>query len=411
MKRNTILAIASRSLASYGYGFILILFPLYLKSLGYSSILVGSAVFGAMLLNAALGVIAGMAADHYGRKLVLILLLMAFTASSFMVLRTHNLPLIILLAGLAGFTSGATGGPIGSGGPLGAVQTAIISEESDRNTMARSLSIAAILEMASAMAGSFSVTLISLMRVYEYDLFYVASAIGITSIAVAALIKDSGMRSPKFLPSLSYGKIFRLSIPTVPCGLGSGLVIPLLSLWFKVRYGATAGQIGIVFGIMDFAMLILMWITPDIASKIGRLKVIVATRVASSLSLVFMAFSPAFWLAGLFIVLRGAFAMGGMPVRQSFVMLNVDKSERATANGSTSFSRNSASSVGAALSGYLMRYSLSMLPFYGGLIAMLDPLLYYLMFKEQWSAKRKIALSLSPICPQRKPHPRTPAMP
>ncbi|MGC8630819.1 MAG: MFS transporter [Thermoprotei archaeon] len=376
-------------MVSYGYGFILILFPLYLKRVGYPNVEVGVIVFAAMLLNAILAIFAGMLADHFGRKYVLIVLLFFFSASSITTLGDKNPVLLSLLAGLAGFTSGATGGPIGSGGPLGAVQTAIISEASDRDTMPKILGIAAILEMASAMAGAFSVTVASLFEINEYYLFYAAFVVGLISIAVALLIKDTGLRSPKFFPSLSYKSIFKLSLPTIPCGLGSGLVIPLLSLWFKIRYGATAGQIGFVFGTMDFAMLVFMWFTPDAASKIGKLKVVVFTRVASSLAFLLMAFSPAFWLAGLFIILRGAFAMGGMPVRQSFVMLNVDKSERATANGSTSFSRNSASSFGAALSGYAMRYSLSMLPFYGGLIALLDPLLYFIMFKEQWNSKRK----------------------
>jgi len=376
-------------LVSYGYGFALILFPLYLKRVGYPSVEVGIIVFAAMLINALLAVFAGMLADHYGRKYVLIALLFFFSASSLTILDEKNPVALSLLAGLAGLTSGATGGPIGSGGPLGAVQTAIISEATDRDTMPKILGIAAILEMASAMAGAFSVTVLSLLKMSVYYLFYAALVVGLISIAVALLIKDTGVRSPKLFPSLSYKTIFKLSIPTIPCGLGSGLVIPLLSLWFKIRYGATAGEIGLVFGAMDFAMLVFMWFTPNLASKIGKLKVVVYTRLASSLALLLMAFSPTFWLAGLLIILRGAFAMGGMPVRQSFVMLNVDKSERATANGSTSFSRNSASSFGAALSGYAMRYSLAMLPFYGGLIALLDPLLYFVMFREQWNSKRK----------------------
>gem|GEM_PF-6097530 len=149
-------------MVSYGYGFALILFPLYLKRVGYPSVEVGIIVFAAMLINALLAVFAGMLADHYGRKYVLIALLFFFSASSLTILDEKNPVALSLLAGLAGLTSGATGGPIGSGGPLGAVQTAIISEATDRDTMPKILGIAAILEMASAMAGAFSTTVISL---------------------------------------------------------------------------------------------------------------------------------------------------------------------------------------------------------------------------------------------------------
>jgi len=164
--------------------------------------------------------------------------------------------------------------------------------------MPKILGIAAILEMASAMAGAFSVTVLSLFKMNVYYLFSAALVVGLISIAVALLIKDTGVKSPKLFPSLSYKTIFELSIPTIPCGLGSGLVIPLLSLWFKIRYGATAGEVGLVFGAMDFAMLVFMWFTPNLASKIGKLKVVVYGRSASSLALLLMAFSPTFWLAG-----------------------------------------------------------------------------------------------------------------
>ncbi|MDP7974993.1 MAG: MFS transporter [TACK group archaeon] len=161
-----------------------------------------------------------------------------------------------------------------------------------------------------------------------------------------------------------------------------------------LRFGASTAAIGAVFGTMDLAMMGFMLLTPKMAATVGRLKVIVLTRFISSASFVAMAFSPFFPLAGAFLVLRGAFAMGGMPVRQSFVMLNVHDSERASANGATSFSRNTASSVGAAASGYVMRLGLESLPLLGGLIAMLDPLLYYAMFREQWDERRLLSLPM-----------------
>jgi|GEM_PF-1172846 len=386
--KNAILAIFSRSVVSYAYGFTVVLFPLYLVEKGLGTLEVGLVIFGAMILSSLLGLISGMLADHYGRKYVLMGLLAAFGVCLAAFPLAQGPLILALLGGVGGFSSGATGGPIGSGSPLGAVQTAIIAEVSEPKRMAGLLSKAAVLEMISAMLGAFSLTALSLTRVGPASFFYLASALGVISLAVSVLIQDMKVRSPKLLPSLSYEKIFRLSLPTVPCGLGSGLIIPILSLWFKLRFGASTAAIGAVFGTMDLAMMGFMLLTPKMAATLGRLKVIVLTRFISSASFVAMAFSPIFPLAGAFLVLRGAFAMGGMPVRQSFVMLNVHDSERASANGATSFSRNTASSVGAATSGYVMRLGLESLPLLGGLIAMLDPFLYYAMFKEQWNERR-----------------------
>jgi MFS family permease len=359
------LAILSRTIVSYAYGFTVVLFPLYLKKIGFSVPLVGITVFAAMVINAALAVFAGMIADHYGRKYVLTALLLVFALSASVTTLVTSPVLLALLAGFAGFTSGATGGPIGSGGPLGAVQTAIISEVSSRKEISQLLGIAAVLEMSFAMLGAFSITTASYLGLSPYFLFYVAAALGFASAIGSTFIRDMGIRSQKLVPSLSYKNVFMLSLPTIPCGLGSGLVIPLLSLWFKLRYNATAAEIGAVFGAMDLAMVAFTMVIPRLAPAVGRLKIIILTRVASSLSFILMAFSPAFPIAGAFLVLRGAFAMGGMPVRQAFVMLNVHETERATANGSTSLSRNAASSVGAAISGYAMREFATYLPLVG----------------------------------------------
>ncbi len=126
---------------------------------------------------------------------------------------------------------------------------------------------------------------------------------------------------------------------------------------------------------------------PYLADYAGKLKVIVLSRVIASISLLLVAFSPFFLVAAALLVFRGTFAMGAVPVRQSFVMTNVHETERATTNGATSLSRNSASSVGPLFDGYLMPIDLTLIPLVGGIITMFDPLLYYLMFRDQWRKK------------------------
>lgn len=154
-----------------------------------------------------------------------------------------------------------------------------------------------------------------------------------------------------------------------------------------MKFNESAGTIGVVFGTMNMFVIISMLLMPRLAIKVGKLKVIVLSRVAASLAFILLAFSATFPLAAFFIVARGSFAMGSMPVRQSFVMTNVHETERATTNGATSLSRNGASSFGPIISGYLMPVDMTYIPLVGGIITMFDPLLYYVMFKEQWHEK------------------------
>ncbi|MCL4344690.1 MAG: MFS transporter [Nitrososphaerota archaeon] len=387
MHTNAKLAIISRGLISFAYGFLMVIFPLYLYSLGYDLVTVGLVIFAAMIINALLAFLLGMLADHYGRKYIMSLLFALFAVSSGLFLIANNAALLAVLAGLAGFTTGSTGGPIGSGGPVGGIQTAIISETVDNRTMPRILGIASVTEMAAAMVGAYVIPLVEYAHIFVYDLFYAGLVIGIASFASSVFIKDLKIRSRKLLPSISFKNIFRLSLPTIPCGLGSGLIIPILSLWLKLRYNVSTGTIGAVFGTMNVFVIISMLLMPRMAMKVGKLKVIVLSRVAASLAFILMAFSAAFPLAAFFIIARGSFAMGSMPVRQSFVMTNVHETERATTNGATSLSRNGSSSFGPIISGYMMPVDMAYIPLVGGIITMFDPLLYYLMFRGQWHEK------------------------
>ena len=381
---NAKLAITSRALTSMSLGFIMVILPLYLNAIGYGLVTVGLVLFIAMIINALLAFLLGMVADHYGRKYVLILLFTMFVFSSSLFISIRSVYALAVLAGVAGFTTGSTGGPIGSGGPVGGVQTAIISETVDAKGMPKLLGIASIVEMSAAMVGSFIITAAAYLHVYIYDLFYLGALLGFAALVASFFIRDLKVRSRRFLPSISYRNILKLSIPTIPCGLGSGFIIPILSLWFKLRYNAPTGEIGIVFGLMNGVTLISMYLMPRLSMAIGKLKVIVLTRVVASVAFILMAFSPLFALAALFLITRGTFAMGSMPVRQSFVMTNVDPTERATTNGATSVSRNGASSFGPLISGYLLPLDFAMIPLFGGIITMFDPLFYYLMFRDQW---------------------------
>ncbi|MGC9048050.1 MAG: MFS transporter [Caldisphaera sp.] len=94
----------------------MVIFPLYLYSIGFPLAIVGLVLFTAMIINALLALFMGMLADHYGRKLILSILFAMFSLSTGLLLIVRNPAIIALLAGLAGFTTGSTGGPIGSGG-------------------------------------------------------------------------------------------------------------------------------------------------------------------------------------------------------------------------------------------------------------------------------------------------------
>ncbi len=385
-KSNLINIISARVLLSFSYGFLNILLSLYLHSIGYTLLQIGLILGAAIIINAVLAFLLSMIADHYGRKLILILLFVLFAISASLFLYTRDVILLSVLSGLGGFT-GSGGGPIGSGGPFGAIQTALITEFTERKNFSKILSIASVLGMLASSAGAFLVDGAEIAKINVYSLFYLAGILGIIGAAVSIMLTDNGIRSKHLLPKVSWKNIIKLSIPTIPNGIGGGFVAPIFSLWFHLKFGLTSGQIGIIFGASNLFTILMMYILPRFVTPSKELKTIIGTRILSSLTLILMAFTPLLYLTTTLFVLRNGMQMGAIPIRQSFSMGIVDESERATSSGTTSMVRTGFSSVSPPIAGNLISMNIDYPPLIGGVITMVDPFLYYFLFRKSFRLK------------------------
>ncbi|MEM0163754.1 MAG: MFS transporter [Thermoplasmata archaeon] len=383
MDKNILIIIAGRVPLSFSYGFLNVLLSLYLLSIGYNYLAIGIIIGVAIIISALLSFFIAMLADHYGRKFVLIILFILFFLSSILFLQTKNIYSLALLSGIGGFT-GSGGGPIGSGGPFGAIQTAMITEFTDRKSFSSVLSIASALGMLASVVGAFFIEVFELLSINVYLLFYVASIFGLVGAIITFAVKDNKMRSKHLLPHLSWKNIIKLTIPTMPGGIGSGLITPIFSMWFHIKFNLTSGQIGLIFGAANLFTIFMMLLLPKITSKESELKTIISTRVIGSFALILIAITPFLWLSIILFMLRNGFQMGAVPIRQSFAMGIVDDTERATTSGATSMARTGFSSISPPLSGSIIASSLAYPPLFGGVISLFDPIFYYILFKRYW---------------------------
>lgn len=382
MNGNIQKIIGARALLSYSYGFLNVLLSLYLKSIGFSYLEIGLILGLAIIINAILALFVSMIADHYGRRNVLIILYILFGIATFLFLQYKNIWVLSVLSGIGGFT-GTGGGPIGSGGPFGSIQSAMVTEYTKRENFSRVLGMASAIGMISSVLGAFTISILEPLHVNVYQLFYIASLFGFSGAAITILIKDTGLRSKHFLPKLSWKNIIKLSIPTIPSGIGAGLINPIFSLWLNIKFHLTAGQIGIIFGVANIFTTIMLFTIPMIIKRESELKTIVWSRIIGSISLILIAISPIMLLtAGLFVI-RNGFTMGAIPVRQSFSMGVVDETERATSSGATSFTRTGFSALSPPISGNIMAINIDLPPLLGGFITLADPILYYILFKNK----------------------------
>ena len=380
--------ISSRFFLSFSYGALNVMVSIYLHLEGFSNLTIGIILSLAILINALLAFFLSMFADHFGRRNMLILILIIFSISSYLFIIIKDPYLLSLVVGFGGFT-GVGGGPIGSGGASGTIMTALISESTERKNYSRILGIASSIGMTGSIIGSFSITLFDIYKIPYIDIFYISIINGIISASIIFFIKDNNIRSPRFWPSISWKKMVKLSIPTIPGGLASGFINPFFSLWFVERFKISAGSVGLIFAMANIFTITTMLLLPYIISGTGKseLNTIIVTRSLGSLFLVLIGLSPSLLLASLFYIFRNGLQMGTIPIRQSFSLGVVDERERATVSGATTLARTGTSSLTPAFGSSLMNYSMELPPILSGFVNVFDPIFYYILFKKEFHNK------------------------
>lgn len=127
----------------------------------------------------------------------------------------------------------------------------------------------------------------------------------------------------------------KLSVLTLAFALGLGLYFPLLPLHFLDAFGVAEAAFGSVVVVNNLAIAAAIFTVPLPVARWGKVRSIVYARLLAVPFLAAMAFAPTLFLAGLFLVLRGAFSSLAFPVVGSFSMEIMDSNERATTAGVT----------------------------------------------------------------------------
>jgi len=131
---------------------------------------------------------------------------------------------------------------------------------------------------------------------------------------------------------------------------GGGLVSQsLLSLWFHVRYGASAAELGIVFGAANAITAASLMAASLIAERVGNLRTMVFTHVFSNVFLVLIPFGGSLALSAAFLLARQGLSQMDVPTRQAFMAEIFDEEERVRAFAVTNTFRSLAGLPGPLL--------------------------------------------------------------
>ncbi|MEM0159839.1 MAG: MFS transporter, partial [Candidatus Micrarchaeaceae archaeon] len=361
-------------------------FSLYLTALHISIIRIGLVAAAAMLFMIFLTMLLGMIGDRKGYKAELIIAELVAFAGALIIAVSSSASYIIVGMIIAGLSGGA-GGMRGAFSP--GTNAFIANNYKDEKDRVKRYSIVTMIASAAAIGGSIIFsgisplsTYVGLLNAYRY-MFILASALLGVSVIFLMLLNEAKRpaKTTKLMKMSSIKYSSRVITANVLGGVGMGLVMPLLPLWFKLSYGADPLEIGIIFSIVYLATALGSYISSSIAHKFSALNISSYTRILSGVLLFAMAVSPMLIIAAVAYIARAIIAGFGSPSRTTVSVRGIDAEDYGAATSIQGIASRTAQ-LSSGASGYLMDYALPMPIFIGGIFQLLSGISYKLLFKD-----------------------------
>ncbi|MHB8396872.1 MAG: MFS transporter [Thermoplasmataceae archaeon] len=363
---------------------------IYLNRVGYSSLTIGYFLSIELLLGSIISIFLGVLADRVGRKKILLLGLL-FLAFSTVVLSLSDIYLEVLL-GVAFF--GLYESAINAGFyPFLAEKTTL----EERNVVfATSAFLSRIASVAGMLIGSLPPLIAGIFNLSTFDsfrfIFLLSFVFALATILLILRLNEDYAGTPRshVLPRGSLRLLFKLSVLSL-LGLGSGVLVMLFPLWFRLKFGISLDSIGPIFAISSLVIAFASFTTPEIAKKIGEVRTIVYTQIPSIGILVVLPFSPFYLLAGILFIVRSVLMNMSGPILYSFAMSMVNPDERARGSSIINAFDSVPRSAGPSLGGYFFNQGDLQAPFYiTAVLYSICTILFFTLFKRAGPSENAI---------------------
>ncbi|MCB1906634.1 MAG: MFS transporter [Rhodocyclaceae bacterium] len=385
------LLLIGRALRAFTDGFVAILLPVYLLTLGLGKWEVGL-ISTATLLGSAL---ATLAVGQWGHRFPQRRLLLA---AAWLMAATG-----LLLAGLGGIgafwpllivafvgTMNPSSGDVSVFLPLEHARLAESAQGEARTFLfARYTFIGALCAATGSLATVIPQVLTDagLAQLDALRLMFVAY--GLTGVAIFVLYRalpDHRVHAQAAPARLgpSRGIVIKLAALFSVDAFAGGLIVnTLLALWLFERFDlslAAAGQFFFWAGLLSAGSQLA---APWVARHIGLINTMVFTHIPSSVCLILAAFADSLPVALALLFLRSALSQMDVPTRSAFVMAVVTPAERAAAASFTAVPRSLAAAASPAIGGALFAAGWLALPLVAcGLLKIAYDVALWLAFRK-----------------------------
>ncbi len=389
------LLVLVRGLRSFAQGFILVIFAIYLHTIGFSSWLIGLTLGIGSAASALLILLTGILSDRFGRKPFLLAygILLAFSGLIFSI--TTSPLILIAVSALGGI--GRSGGAGGQAGPFAPAETAFISQKTTVSNRSKIFTINTIIGTLATAIGASCAGLPELVKEFLHVSFFVSyqpffliiSLIGLATFFILLPITEKhtirriAEVKQKLKNKNNFNRIWKLSTAGFINGIGMGFVSGILPYWLYLRFHVSPAALGPVIGISMVITAISSFFIVPLARHFGDIIIISITRAIAVVCTLLLAFAPNFPVAALFVIFRTVGAMSAISIRQSFSMGIVDDGVRGTTAGFTGVARRLPAAISPAFSGYWLNMNELELPLFASTLFMgINVVLYYLWFRR-----------------------------
>jgi MFS family permease len=351
MGRNARLVFVAKTTRTFCYGFLGVLFPVYLTRLGFGAAELGVAITLTLIASAAMTFAIRRPAERFGSRAALLAQAALILISAALFLLTRE-PWIVVAAAMIGNLAVGTG----ETGPFLSLEQVVVTRDTPRERLTTVLSVYNLIGYAAAGVGA---ALVGRAEASPRALFGVFLVGGLIQLAAYAGMRPQPPRavlagSAAQYPSRSL--VRRLAALFALDSLAGGFVLQsLVAYWFYARFGVGLHDLGwIFFGAQVLSGLSLL-LAARIARRLGLVNTMVFSHLISNLFLIGIALAPTLGVAVVCLLARHLLSQMDVPTRQSFLMLAVDDHEREGAVSLTNMSRTFAQSVSPTVAGWVMQ--------------------------------------------------------
>src|SRR5437764_9120911 len=417
-QRNARLYLISNALSGVTVGILLVLYNLYLVSLGYGTDFSGLGLF-AGTLGAGLAILpAGVSVDRFGGKLVMIWSNLAIGVIGIgQILFRQPVPLLV-----SGFIAGIVTAF------FLVVNAPYLTNNSTPRERSHLFSLNIVLGLGTTVLGEILGGALPLWfraspwlmaplpswlswllahqaepRSYQLALLFAGVLAGPSLVPIFLLSNDRPVTHPSdssYTPSippmhmirnirttlaktrlrtLLYSPLFVLVLVQVLIGFGAGLFIPYFNVYFVKYLGASSALFGLIDGGANAINALLTLLAPWLAMRIGKINTITFTRIFSIPLLLTIGLTNLLPLAAALYLFRQGTMDMAVGIFQVFSMEAISEQHRGLANSTYQATYQAAWAVTAPLGGLIIAH------FGYKPVFMLGAVLYVLAIALLWS--------------------------